>query len=51
MNFQERLAEFWKQEIERHLLETRGDQSKAARLMGIHRGTLRNKMRDLGMRK
>jgi DNA-binding protein Fis len=40
--------------LERYLLtrvlrETQGNQSKAARRLGITRGSLRNKMRDLGI--
>ena len=40
--------------LERYLLtrvlrETQGNQSKAARRLGITRGSLRNKMRELGI--
>jgi two-component system nitrogen regulation response regulator GlnG len=31
------------------LRETHGNQSRAARRLGITRGSLRNKMRDLGI--
>jgi two-component system nitrogen regulation response regulator GlnG len=35
--------------LTRVLRETQGNQSKAARRLGITRGSLRNKMRDLGI--
>ncbi len=35
--------------IERALAATNGNQSEAANLLGVHRNTLRNKIRDLGI--
>jgi transcriptional regulator with GAF, ATPase, and Fis domain len=47
--YQETLQMMERYLITRVLRETQGNQSKAARRLGITRGSLRNKMRDLGV--
>ena len=47
--YQETLQMMERYLIARVLRETHGNQSQAARRLGITRGSLRNKMRDLGI--
>jgi two-component system nitrogen regulation response regulator GlnG len=47
--YQETLQMMERYLITRVLRETHGNQSRAARRLGITRGSLRNKMRDLGI--
>jgi DNA-binding protein Fis len=45
--YEEAIAEFERKFITTALNKNRGNQTKAAKLMGIHRNTLRNKLGKL----
>jgi DNA-binding protein Fis len=47
--YSDALAEFEKRFIERILQRHKGNQSRAAKVLGIHRNTLSRKVEDLGL--
>jgi DNA-binding protein Fis len=47
--YSDALAEFEKRFIERILQRHNGNQSRAAKVLGIHRNTLSRKVEDLGL--